>query len=227
MVAAGEAVPVDGSRVSSSNGQSADRTGRVRRVVTGNDARGRSYIVSDGESPNSHRSPSVPGFGAAHVWTTPPGPVDNSGDFDPATADAEIPMHPALGGTIFRVADFPPDSAYTDAGKNALFGEIGGDAARAGAGESGSRHFWFHKTDSIDYAIVLEGEVWLLLDEEEVLLKTGEVVVQRGTSHSWANRSGKPCRVAFVLIGAPSVPVTEPRAATDGTVQEAASEPVR
>lgn len=212
MVAGGEAVPVEGRRVSGPNGNAPDRTGRVRRVVTANDTRGRSYILSDGESPNSHRSPSVPGFGAAHVWTTPPGPVDNSGEFDPASADAEIPMHPALGGTIFRVADFPPDSAYTDAGKDAFFGEIGGQRARDGATHGQSRHFWFHKTDSIDYAVVLEGEVWLLLDAEECLLKEGDVVVQRGTSHSWANRSDKSCRVAFILIGAPPVPVTEEEA---------------
>jgi mannose-6-phosphate isomerase-like protein (cupin superfamily) len=119
-------------------------------------------------------------------------------------------MHPPLGGTIFRVADFPPDSAYTDAGKDALFTEIGGENARDGAGNSQGRHFWFHKTDSIDYAIVLEGEVWLLLDDGECLLRAGDVAVQRGTSHSWANRSGQPCRVAFVLIGAPPVPATEP-----------------
>jgi mannose-6-phosphate isomerase-like protein (cupin superfamily) len=192
-----------------------DRTGRVRRVVTGNDTLGRSYVVSDGPSPNTHRSASVPGFGAAQVWATPPGPVDNSGEFDPASADAEIPMHPPLGGTIFRVADFPPDSAYTDVGKEALFGEIGGHGARAGAAQSQSRHFWFHKTDSIDYGIVLEGEVWLLLDDDELLLKAGDVVVQRGTSHSWANRSDKPCRMAFVLIGAPPVPAGEPEAASE------------
>jgi hypothetical protein len=201
--------------MSSLNGRSPDRTGRVRRVVTGNDTQGRSYIVSDGESPNAFSSPNVIGFGAAHVWTTPPGPVDNSGESDPATAEAEIPMHPAPGGTIFRIADFPPDSAYTDAGKDTLFSEIGGHDARAGATHSQSRHFWFHKTDSIDYAVVLEGEIWLLLDDGECHLKAGDVIVQRGTSHSWANRSDKPCRMAFILIGAPPVPVTEPEAASE------------
>ncbi|MGP8000823.1 MAG: cupin domain-containing protein [Streptosporangiaceae bacterium] len=184
-------------------------------MVTGTDPGGRSYVISDGASPNSDRSPSVPGFGAAHVWATAPGPVDNSGEFDPASADAVIPMHPALGGTIFRVADFPPDSAYADAAKDALFGEIGGQEARAGAAHSRSRHFWFHKTDSIDYAVVLEGEVWLLLDEDERLLKAGDVVVQRGTSHSWSNRSDKPCRVAFILIGALPVATSEPEAASE------------
>jgi len=189
------------------NGQGTDRAGVVRRVVTGIDERGRSYVLSDGASPNRHSSPTVAGFGAAHLWYTKPGPISNAGEQDNGSADTAIPMHPEVGATIFRVADFPPDSAYTEDGKMSLFGEIGGDEARAGALQSESKHFWFHKTDSIDYAVVLEGEIWLLLDNDECLLKTGDVVVQRGTSHAWANRSDKPCRMAFVLIGAPPVPV--------------------
>jgi mannose-6-phosphate isomerase-like protein (cupin superfamily) len=191
----------------SGRGPGVDRTGVVRRVVTGIDEQGRSYIISDGISPNRHTSPSIAGFGAAQLWYTKPGPVSNAGEQDNAAADTPIPMHPELGATIFRIADFPPDSAYTDSGKAALFSEIGGDDARAGASQSESKHFWFHKTDSIDYAIVLEGEISLLLDEHECLLRAGDVVVQRGTSHAWANRSDRPCRMAFVLIGAPPVPV--------------------
>lgn len=195
---------VDGRSV---NGQRTDRTGVVRRVVTGIDERGRSYVLSDGVSPNRHSSSSVAGFGAAHLWYTKPGPISNAGDHDNGSAETAIPMHPEVGGTIFRVADFPPDSAYTEDGKMSLFGEIGGHEARAGAAQSESKHFWFHKTDSIDYAVVLEGEIWLLLDDDKCLLKAGDVVVQRGTSHAWANRSDKPCRMAFVLIGAPPVSV--------------------
>ncbi|PWU55483.1 hypothetical protein DLE60_28230 [Micromonospora globispora] len=190
------------------NGHGSDRTGVVRRVVTGTDEHGRSYIVSDGVSPNRHSSPSVAGFGAAQIWYTEPGPISNAGEQDNGSADTVIPMHPDVRATIFRIADFPPDSAYTDAGKSALFAEIGGNAARAGASHSEDKHFWFHKTDSIDYGIVLEGEIWLMLDDDECLLTAGDVVVQRGTSHAWANRSDKPCRMAFVLIGAPPVPVT-------------------
>ena len=187
----------------------AGRTARVRRVVTGVDERGRSYVVSDGEAPNVFRSPTVPGFGAAQVWTTPPGPVSNEGAADSAAKGAEIPMYPDLGGTIFRVADFPPDSAYDGVGKDGLFADIGGDEARDGAAHSSDRHFWFHKTDSIDFAVVLEGEIWLLLDEGECLITTGDVIVQRGTAHAWSNRSGKPCRMAFLLLGALPVPATE------------------
>jgi hypothetical protein len=187
----------------------AGRTARVRRVVTGVDERGRSYVVSDGDAPNVFRSPTVSGFGAAQVWTTPPGPVSNEGAADQAPGDAEIPMYPELGGTIFRVADFPPDDAYDNAGKDGLFADIGGEEARGGATHSGDRHFWFHKTDSIDFAVVLEGEIWLLLDEGECRLEAGDVIVQRGTAHSWSNRSGKPCRMAFLLLGALPVPAAE------------------
>ena len=67
------------------------------------------------------------------------------------------------------------------------------------------RHPGFHKTDSIDYAIVLSGEIWALMDEGEVLLKAGDVLIQRGTNHAWSNRTEQPCCVAFVLIDAKPV----------------------
>ncbi|MFW0796731.1 cupin domain-containing protein [Gordonia sp. CPCC 205515] len=190
------------------NSDSAVRTATVRRVVTAVDDAGRSYVLSDGNAPNVFRSDSVAGFGAAQVWTTQPGPVDNDGSADPADAGTQIPMYPDLGGTIFRVADFPPDSAYQESGKEGLFSDIGGEHAREEATASADRHFWFHKTDSIDFAVVLEGEIWLLLDDGETLLRAGDVIVQRGTAHSWSNRTDRPCRMAFLLLGA--LPTTSP-----------------
>ena len=78
-----------------------------------------------------------------------------------------------------------------------------GDDPRDGVpNDSAERHFFFHKTPTVDYAIVLEGEIWALLDEAETCLKTGDVLIQRGTSHSWANRSNRPARMAFILIDA-------------------------
>jgi hypothetical protein len=184
--------------------------GGVRRVVTGVNGRGRSYVVSDGLAPNTFRSPDVEGFGAAVAWFTPPGPVSNEGADDAAAADAQIPMYPDLGGTIFRIADFPPDSAYGQRGRDGLFSSIGGGAqeARDGATHSGGRHFWFHQTDSIDFAVVLDGEIWLLLDDGECLLRAGDVVVQRGTAHAWSNRSDRICRMVFLLFGALPVPAS-------------------
>ena len=77
--------------------------------------------------------------------------------------------------------------------------------AEMGAGDNvvqGGRHPWMHRTDSVDYGIILSGEIWMLMDEEEddVLLRAGDVVVQRGTNHAWANRGTEPCTVMFVLI---------------------------
>ena len=77
--------------------------------------------------------------------------------------------------------------------------------AEMGAGDNvvqGGRHPWMHRTDSVDYGIILTGEIWMLMDNEEndVLLRAGDVVVQRGTNHAWANRSTEPCTVMFVLI---------------------------
>ena len=179
--------------------------GLVRRVVTGTDAEGLSTVISDGAAPNRMVSSSIRGFGAAHAWYETAGDISNEGSDDRGSAATKIPMHPELGGSIFRVVDFPPDEAYPEVGKDALFDEIGGSDARASATASQDKHFWFHKTDSIDYAIVLEGEISLLLDKDETLLQAGDVVVQRGTAHSWVNRSGKACRMAFVLIGAEPV----------------------
>ena len=67
------------------------------------------------------------------------------------------------------------------------------------------RHPGFHKTATIDYAIVLSGEIYALMDEGEVLLKAGDVLIQRGTSHAWSNRTEQPCCIAFVLIDAEPV----------------------
>lgn len=184
--------------------------GRVRRVVTGVNAHGRSYVVSDGLAPNTFQSPDVEGFGSSVAWYSPAGPVSNDGDHDTAAGEIVVPMAPNLGEIIFRVADFPPDEAYGRAGEENLFDTItGGDEARGGATHSSDKHFWFHKTDSIDFAVVLEGEIWLLLDDAECLLRAGDVVVQRGTAHSWSNRTDRTCRMAFVLLGALPVAAAE------------------
>ena len=149
------------------------------------------------------------GFGAAQVWATEPGPVSNEGrpTRPRRTPRSRCTRSSAAPSSGWRTSH--PTAPTTRRGKGALFADIGGDEARDGATHSGDRHFWFHKTDSIDFAVVLEGEIWLLLDEDECLLEAGDVIVQRGTAHSWSNRSGKPCRMAFLLLGALPVPAAE------------------
>lgn len=175
----------------------------VRRVVTGHDERGRSVIVSDGPAPNCSAPASMPDLLARVLWMTDATPASNAGNEEAAPAGLVPPIGPAPGGTILRVADFPPDSLYDGADVAEMFREIGGADAHGAGREAGDpRHFWFHKTDTLDYAIVLEGEIWALLDEGECVLCPGDVLIQRGTNHAWSNRSDRPCRIAFVLIDA-------------------------
>jgi len=63
-----------------------------------------------------------------------------------------------------------------------------------------SRHAFMHRTDTVDYGICLEGEMTMVLDDSEVVMHKGDVCIQRGTNHAWANRSDKPCIMAFILI---------------------------
>ncbi|MGO1543476.1 MAG: cupin domain-containing protein [Gulosibacter sp.] len=182
----------------------------VRRVVTGHDDQGRAIILSDGDAPNHFESPAISGFGATVPWFTRKDAIDHVSDEDQATADTDIPPFPGHGETILRVVDFPPDANYPVDGGEALFEEIGGhEEAKAGNKHSDGKHFWFHRTDSLDYAVVLEGEITLLVDDGEATLSPGDVVIQRATSHAWSNRTGKNARMLFVLIGTPPQSASE------------------
>lgn len=160
----------------------------VRRIVTGTDAQGRSYIQSDGDTPNAFWEPGHP---AAHVlWAT--GESRAAGD-EPAPKGHKFDFH-SPNGSLLRVADFPPDSFYDQEELLKFLDESGV------RDNNQPRHFWFHKTQSLDYAIVLEGEIYAMMDEGETLMRPGDILIQRATNHSWSNRSDKPCRMAFVLL---------------------------
>ncbi|APH46031.1 hypothetical protein BMW26_14495 [Microbacterium sp. 1.5R] len=176
----------------------------VRRVVTGHDDQGRAIILFDGAAPHAFESDSIPGFGATVPWMTSAGPIDHVSDVDRASAESVIPSFPAVGETILRIADFPPDSVYPDEANSVIFTEIDGHREAAAGADGGGAHFWFHRTDSLDYAVVLDGEITLLVDDGEATLRAGDVAVQRATSHSWSNRTDTTARVLFVLIGTAS-----------------------
>ena len=173
----------------------------VRRVVTGHDDAGRAIFLSDGPAPNVNVIEAAGGMAVTELWSSDRAPADNSGDVD-AAADAFV-LAPTPTGNKFRIIDYPPDSARFPAGTDAAAAR----AMRGGAdvATDTARHPGMHKTDSVDYAIVLSGEIWALMDEGETLLKAGDVLIQRGTSHAWSNRTDRPARVAFVLIGADPV----------------------
>ena len=108
-------------------------------------------------------------------------------------------LEPPAGGTIFRVVEFPPDKAAADFDRKTAFASMGADHAMD---PDASRHPGMHKTATVDYAIVLSGEIWALMDEGETRLEAGDCLVQRGTNHAWSNRSDQPCLVAFILVSA-------------------------
>lgn len=172
----------------------------IHRVVTGHDAAGKAIVVSDGPLPRVEEIAAIPGTVFHEVWSTTgmPAPVDNGPD--PTTGPLRLPP-PALG-TRMRFVDIPPDTAeflaHGAAKMKDAFSQIGDEAASTV--QAHSPHPLMHRTESVDYGIVIDGEMTLVLDDSEVLLKPGSVVVQRGTNHAWANRSGRPCRMLFILV---------------------------
>ena len=173
----------------------------IRRVVTGHNAQGRSIFIMDGPAPVVF-SRWAGATAVTELWETGATPASNAGNDDPTSAQQQR-LPPPKNGSKFRVVEYPPDSQRVAAMRAA-----GSTHATTAKSEGYSRdvanvrHPGFHKTDSIDYAIVLSGEIWALMDEGEVLLKAGDVLIQRGTSHAWSNRTEQPCCVAFVLIDA-------------------------
>lgn len=172
----------------------------IHRVVTGHDANGKSIVCSSGPLPTAVEIAAIPGTVFHEVWSTActPPPVGNGAD--PTLGALLLP--PPVQGTRIRFVDIPPDTAEflahgAERMKDAF--SQAGDAAVSTV-RADSPHPLMHRTESIDYGVVIEGELTLVLDDSEVQLRPGSVVVQRGTNHAWANRSGRPCRMLFVLV---------------------------
>jgi mannose-6-phosphate isomerase-like protein (cupin superfamily) len=166
-------------------------------VVTGHDARGKAVVLMDGPAPNQKVRDT--GLVSTLMWATDETPADISGAGDRAERDSGVAPPPA--GSILRVVDFPPldagDAAKLD--QASIHREMGLGTQGHGAP---ARHPFTHRTRSIDYAFVLEGEIDMLLDDTEVHLRAGDILVQQGTNHAWVNNSKANCRIAFVLIDA-------------------------
>jgi len=147
-----------------------------RRIVTGHDENGVSIVLSDGQVP-VHRVMPQDGVGFYEIWNTDaaPAPVGSVEPSEPTQRSLRVPPEP--NGTKIRINEFFPGH----------INELGNQSP-------------IHRTETVDYGIVLEGEIYLVLDDSEVLLKAGDVVIQRGTNHAWANRSDKVARMAFILV---------------------------
>jgi quercetin dioxygenase-like cupin family protein len=107
-----------------------------------------------------------------------------------------------MDGTVLRIIEYPPDTQRLAALAHERVADDDGSGHIAALDRGAPRHPGFHKTSSTDYAIVLSGEIFALMDEGEVLLKAGDVLIQRGTNHAWSNRTDKPAYLAFVLVDA-------------------------
>jgi quercetin dioxygenase-like cupin family protein len=171
----------------------------VRRVVTGRDSRGKSVVAHDGPPPWSKVFEHTPGFASSFVWATTAYVKPDQAD----PTEVATSIVPGPGGSSLLIVTFPPDSVMADP----TFDPEA--AGREHAEESPGLVDYFepdspgmHTTPTIDYGIVLDGEVWLELDDgETVHLKKHDIIVQNGTRHAWRNRSASPVKIAFVLIG--------------------------
>lgn len=172
----------------------------IRRIVTGHDATGKAVVLMDSATPHVTVG-SGTGSKMSLLWVTDETPAHTSGDTDRASRETGIP--PPAGGSIFRVVEFQPNApdGPDEERQKSLLASMGGATYHAHSGRP-ARHPYMHRTRSLDYAVVLEGEIDMLLDDSEVHLKAGDVVVQQATNHAWVNRSARACRVAFVMLDA-------------------------
>jgi hypothetical protein len=172
----------------------------ITRVVTGHDTDGRAVVAECAPPPHVAYIGAIPGTVFHEIWATTgaPAPVDNGPD---PTLGA-LMLSPPRHGTRIRIVDIPPDTEdflrHGAARMQEAFAQIGDPAASTVAEDS--PHPLMHRTESVDYGVVLAGECTLVLDRGEVILRPGHVVIQRGTNHAWANRSGATCRMLFVLV---------------------------
>jgi mannose-6-phosphate isomerase-like protein (cupin superfamily) len=167
----------------------------IHRVVTGLDADNKSTTLFDGSLPlNVGKS----GAAGAILWITNSSPPGFSQD-----DAAKIPMgfNPLDNGTVIRVAEFPPvdDAAVAKMDPNFMMKVVGDHAPARGVPVSNPL---MHRTRTVDYAVIMSGEIDMMLDDKTVHLKAGDVVVQQATNHAWLNHGKEPCRVLFVLMDA-------------------------
>ncbi|PRE05054.1 cupin domain-containing protein [Burkholderia multivorans] len=172
--------------------------GAVRRFVTAGDAHGRSGLA-DAADVQATPIRALPGLVFHEVWrvASVPAAIDAGAD-----AARELRLAPDRGGVLIRVCDIPPDFVHDrpDADVAAHFEEMGLKTPVGDAAHTATAHALMHQTSTVDFGIVLSGEIWLVLDDSETRLLPGDIVVQRGTRHAWSNRTDRIARIAFVLI---------------------------
>jgi hypothetical protein len=176
----------------------------VRRVITGKNENGRSEIISDADAATVLEGESAPVY-LIELWKTYNSPAEsgskNSNDNDDQgwtdPVDGPVIISPGANGSLFRICEFPPLSEVSGADWGEALSAMGQHHDEGADIASG-----YHKTATVDYIVILEGEIHCLLQEGETRLKAGDTFVQRGTLHAWENRSDATCRFVSVLVGA-------------------------
>ena len=169
----------------------------VRRIVTVDDDDGKSAAIHNGPAPDVRTDAARPGYVSTRIWVTDRTPARIRGIRE--TLEAPHTIEPPPGGSVCRVVAFPPDATYADrVGARevaAFFASMGSPGASTWSADA--PHPYMQKTCTLDFCLILEGEITLVLDTEEVHLAAGDKVIQRGTNHAWSNRSDKRCVIAF------------------------------
>src|SRR5262249_27718965 len=173
-----------------SSGTAAD----IRRVVTGLDAGNKAVVLFDSRLA---LNPGKSGNPAANLWITDSSPPGFSFKGDAAVKPIGLP--PPDSGTAIRVVEFPPldPAAEAKMAPDFMMKVVGDTAPARGLPV---KHPLMHRTRTIDYAIVMVGEIDMTLDDTVVHVKAGDVVIQQATNHAWINRGTQPCRIVFVLM---------------------------
>jgi mannose-6-phosphate isomerase-like protein (cupin superfamily) len=169
----------------------------VRRIVCIDNAQGQSEAIADGPSPDVRTDPARPGFASTRIWVTEATPAHIKNIRE--TLNLPHTLEPPPKGSVCRIVTFPPDAVFA--------GKVGASEVVAYFRAMGSPqvstysprapHPYMQKTRTLDFCLVLEGEITLVLDTEEVSLKAGDTVIQRGTNHAWSNRSNALCVIAM------------------------------
>lgn len=174
----------------------------MKRIVTKNDDNGQSYISYDSITNIEIPLPDIDDrFKFFNLWTTDTMPVVFDND-DPVSKNY-VSTTPAKNGSMFRMVNYPPEHVLLDKINKMSNEELVDFEERIGVKLNlGGKHPMMHTTKSIDFGIVLTGEIYLILDKEEILLKPTDTVIQRGTAHAWSNRSNNDCLMAYILLDA-------------------------
>lgn len=168
----------------------------VRRVVIAQNKENQSDIMEDSRAKDiDHFITGVKEAVSINLWATNKTPPTLEDISDPVKSG--LSLLPSKNGTVLRICDIPPDSLYIN-----RLDEILLNNQKISAEQKMLKHPLMHKVDCLIYAIVLEGEVTLILDKTQTKLKAGDVVIDYGSNHAWSNQTNSVCRMIFVLLDA-------------------------